>query len=43
MAKYKKEDGCLSEDLLQLSLHHYEAAKTLLNNSPGSYDSGGYS
>lgn len=42
MKTYKQSDGYQAEDLLQSGLHHYEAAKTLLNSSPDLFDSGGY-
>jgi HEPN domain-containing protein len=42
MATYKKDDGFFPEDILQSSFHHYEAAKKLLNDAPGLFDSGGY-
>lgn len=39
---YKRDDGYFPEDLLQSSLHHYKAAKELLNGTPAFFDAGGY-
>ena len=42
MSVFTRDDGYLPLDLLQSGLHHFDAARELLQKDPAHYDSGGY-